>query len=208
MKGLVLYELYKVKSAYMKNLLMVAALYFVLSVGMTMDGLLYMLVWMMGFYSLGSLALDEKWNRFARALPVSAKQLAGAKFILMGLMIGVGTVYSLVTGAIVCAMVKSSYGEFLFTLMVIVALALMIMAIMLPCAVKWGVDKTRNTMMLIFAALFGGGLFAARMFDLSGLTELIDKSGSLSMVVIAIFTALACALGWLATARIYQNKEA
>lgn len=208
MKGLVLYELYKMKAAYMKNLLMVGALYLVLSVGLTMDGLLYMLVWMMGFYSLGSLALDEKWNRFARALPVNSKQLAGAKFMLMGAMIGLGAVYALVTGAIVCAMLKRSYAEFLFALIAIVALELTIMAIVLPCAIKWGVDKARNTMSLIFAALFGCGLVAVRMFDLSGFTALIDGSGSIPMFLLIAVAAVACVLGWLATARVYQNKEA
>ena len=58
MKGLVLHEMYKLKSVYLRNLLMVGVLYAVLTVAMKQEFLMYMMVWMMGFYAMGSMAMD------------------------------------------------------------------------------------------------------------------------------------------------------
>lgn len=207
MKGLLLYEMYKLKTVYLRNLLMVSVLYAVLTVAMKQEFLLYMLVWMMGFYAMGSMAMDEGWNRFARALLVSSRQLAGAKFLSTGVMILIGDAYALVMAAVIRTMNGDSLQGVCFAVILVSMLAMLLMAVMLPCALKWGVDRARNTMLLVFAALFGGALLLGGRVSLNGFDRWMDDHIGLAAAVLAMVTAVGCVAGWLAMAKIYEEKE-
>ena len=207
MKGLVLYEMYKLKSAYLRNLLMVGVLYAVLTVAMKQEFLLYMLVWMMGFYAMGSMAMDEGWNRFARALPVSSRQLAGAKFLSTGAMILIGDAYALVVGAAIRTIIGGDFREVCLAVIMVSLLAMLLMAVMLPCALKWGVERARNTMLLVFAALFGSALLLNGRVSLNGFDSWMDNHILLAVGMLTAVTAAGCVAGWLAMAKIYEGKE-
>lgn len=207
MKGLLLYEMYKLKTVYFRNLLMVGVLYAVLTVAMKQEFLLYMLVWMMGFYAMGSMAMDEGWDRFARALPVSSRQLAGAKFLSTGAMILIGDAYVLLMAAVIRTMNGGGFQEVCFAVILVSLLAMLLMAAMLPCALKWGVERARNTMLLAFAALFGGALLLGGKVSLNGFDRWMDGHMGLAVAVLAMVTAAGCAVGWLAMAKIYEGKE-
>ena len=72
MKGLLRKELSGLWSLYRKTLPMISVLYAVLYVTTKQDFFLYFGVWMMLFYSLSSMSLDESCGcgRYARTLPV------------------------------------------------------------------------------------------------------------------------------------------
>lgn len=207
MKGLLLYEILKIKRAYGKNLVLVGVLYAVLTFALRTEFMLYMLVWMTGFYAVGSMALDEGWTRFVRALPVSGQKLAGAKFLSTGLMVLMGAVYALAMGGVVCWQMGGSYADYCQVVLLVTLLTAITMAVMLPCALKWGVERARNTLLLVFAALFGGGLLAAKSMNLEMQIAWLEGHLSIALYAVAAIAAIACLLGGLAMVRIYATKE-
>lgn len=207
MKGLVLHEMFKLKTMYFRNLLMVGVLYTVLTVAMKQEFLLYMLIWMMGFYAMGSMAMDEGWNRFARALPVSSRQLAGAKFLSTGVMILIGDAYTLAMSAVTRTMIGGGFQDVCFAVIMVSLLAMLLMAVMLPCALKWGVERARNTMLLAFAALFGVAFLVGGKVSLNGFDSWMDTHILLAIGMLTAVTAAVCVAGWLTMAKIYETKE-
>lgn len=202
-----MYEILKMKRAYGRNLILVGALYAVMTFAMRTELLLYMLIWMAGFYAIGGMALDEGWNRFVRSLPVSCGQLAGAKFLSTGVMILVGVAYALVMGGAVCLTTGGSYAGYCQVVLMVTLLSALVMAIMLPCALKWGVEKARNTLLLVFAALFGSGLLAAKSLDFSAQFAWLDGHFAIVILFVAAATILACLAGLTAMIRVYASKE-
>ena len=83
MKGLLYKEVASLLGLYKKNLTLVAVIYGALSVMTRNNFFLFFGIWMMGFYSLSNFSLDESsgWGRYARTLPVSDRQIVGAKFL-------------------------------------------------------------------------------------------------------------------------------
>ena len=79
MRGLLRKELSGLWSLYRKTLPMIAVLYAVLNLVTRNDFFLYFGVWMMLFYSLSGMSLDEScgWGRYARTLPVNDWQVVG-----------------------------------------------------------------------------------------------------------------------------------
>lgn len=207
MKGLVLYELYVLKAAYMKNLLLVGALYAALTFVMRMEFFPYMMIWMMGFYAVGSMSLDQGWSRYAKALPVRARQLAGAKFASAGVMQLIGVVYALALGGAMCLANGGSFGFYVSVVLGVAMLSLIATSVLLPCALKWGVEKARNTLMLVFLAFFGGGVLLAQRMDLSGLDVWLEGHWALLLAIMALIAVLVCGTSWLAMVRVYERKE-
>ena len=207
MKGLILHELYTMKYAYAKNLLLVGVLYAALTFAMRMEFFAYMMIWMMGFYAVGSVSLDAGWSRFSKALPVRPGQLAGARFAGAAAMQLLGVAYAMVLGAAMCAVNGGSYGEYLQVVALVTAIAFSVTCILLPCSLKWGVDKARNALMLVFVAFFGGIVLISRSYDLSGLEVWLENSLEGVLAVSAAAVLAICAVCWRAPAGIYEKKE-
>ncbi len=212
MKGLILYDLYHFKALYWKNLLLVGALYLVLTLAMRMTFLIYFLIWMTGVYAMGLLSGSEGWERFVRALPVSAQTMAGAKLLTMAIIEGFGVVYALVVGGILTWITGEPLSEHLMSVFMIAALALTMNAVMLPCALKWGVERTRNTLLLFCVVIFAAAAFfgARSGEDGAGLAQAQAWFAGHLAGIAAAFIALAvmvCAAGWYAAAHVYARRE-
>lgn len=223
MKGLLLKDLYSLGGLYKKNLLIVSVLYAVLALSADMPFFFYMMIWMMGFYSISGIALDQscQWDRYARTLPVSAGQVVGAKYLVSLIFIGCGTLYSLVLGS-VGVLLKAenpTWQNFYFFNGLIAALAGATMALLLPAAYLWGVEKARNSMMIVFAVLFGGSFLA---FGKNGLLKNVSMPEALKQfaeegpeqsslgAAVAVFLLIAGALlaaSYFISRRIYAQKE-
>lgn len=101
---------------------------------------------------LNSMAYDEQcgWYRSALTMPISRKTLVGSKYLLGFLSIVGGMIYSLLLGGI---------GSFFFPVSLTVSLvtaggcscvALLLIAVLLPLLFRYGTEKTRLLMILIF----------------------------------------------------------
>ena len=101
MIGLVKKDLFLLRRVYMKNFFLVLALYTALGIALKMTSFFNLMSWMYGFYVISLFSVDNacRWDFYAATLPVSRKTVVTAKFLLLGLCVAAGQVYSLVWSA-------------------------------------------------------------------------------------------------------------
>lgn len=216
MKGLIRKELYMMATLYRKNFLLIFGLYTVLALTMRSVAITYLLIWLSGFYSLGTIAVDQScgWERYARTLPLSDRQIVGSRMLTSLITVGVATVYCLVMAVALAVMGEVELLGELGALTLIFSLSVLIMGIMIPASLKWGVEKARNTFLLLYVAVFaiiwlvlrsiGRSAFLA---DLEAALPQIKQFQWVLLAGIAVLAAVSYLLGYLAGCRIYQKKE-
>ena len=223
MKGLFLKDLYGLMGLYKKNLALVAALYGAMGIFGNLPVFFYMAVWIMGSYSLTAITLDQQcgWDRYARALPVSAGQIVGAKFLVGAAFLAVALVYAL-AGAGLRALFfgwNEEWEGFFEVLVFLTGLNLAGTGLTIPAAYKWGTDKARNTMLVFYALLFVAiflilpedgalaGAFPGLRDSLAGLKDVTLAQVRLAAGAVLGAGALVYALGWALAKGIYTRME-
>lgn len=215
MIGFLRKDFYTMAALYRKNLLLVLALYTAMTLVMHVTFLLYMLVWMMGFYGLSASTVDDScgWDRYARTLPASAWQAVGARFVMtLGMMV-LAALFGVVIGFLNSRIHGDDYAETLLMLGIVSSAALLFMGPLLAGAYKWGVEKVRNGFFVLFmaACLLPPALSRVGITGgnaLQGLTRWLDRQAPAVLVALLLAAALAvCFLSYLAACRIYRRKE-
>ncbi len=201
-------------AAYRKNLLLLFLLYAAMVVFMKNTFLMSFLIWLMPFYSLSAITMDDScgWDRFARTLPVSSGAVITARFLAVLLMLGIGVGFALILAAILhFFMDYSEIGGMLVTIALVTALALVSIGVLLPAAYKWGVEKVRNSFVLVFMLVFLTPVLLGKRLGTDFAESLESWLSSLSITEIS-GAALGVGLlvfafgGWLSS-RIYAKKE-
>ena len=216
MIGLLRKELYGLNSLYKKQLPLVAALYAVLVLSTGQDFFLYFGVWMMLFYSVSGLSLDDScgWGRYARTLPVTSAQVVGAKFLASLVYMAIALVYGAVLG-VLHRLVNSGgaggYGQ-LFGGLAVVSLVAMVMVFALyPFAFKYGVEKARNGLLVVWAVLFGGFFLLGDRLDeilpLETVSASLEQSPLLWLAGAVVLALALIGIFFAASCRIYGKKE-
>lgn len=214
MKGLLRKELYGLWSLYRKTLPMIAILYAVLELTTGNDFFLYFGVWVMMFYSVSTLSLDDSsgWNRYVKTLPVSSVQVVGAKFLASILYVGLGLVYGIVLGGVRRIISgEGDYAGLVVGLVVVAFLTSVMMFAMYPFSFRFGLEKARNGLLVVWVALFGGFfLFGKQLEAVLPLETVLGSMETHPMLWVGGFIGGALAimvLCFLASCHIYQNKE-
>ncbi len=214
MKGLLRKELSGLWSLYKKSLPMVAVLYAVLNLVTRNDFFLYFGVWVMLFYSLSGMSLDEScgWGRYARTLPVNDWQVVGAKFLVSLIYSGGAVLYGAALGVIQRLITgEQGYADLVGGLLAVLVVSMVMVFLMYPMAFRFGLEKARNGFLVVWVALFGGFmLFGSRLEEWAPLEDVIQ-----SMVLHpfpwaggALLTAIAVmALCYVSSVQIYSKKE-
>lgn len=214
MLGFLRKDFYMLYGAYKKNFLLVFLLYAVLVLVMKNTFFLAFLIWIMAFYGLSAITMDDScgWDRYARTLPVSGGAVIAARFLVTLLLLGVAVAYALIMGGILHFFLDySEIKDLLVTIALITAAALITIGVLLPAAYKWGVEKVRNTFLLVFMLVFvtpallktwlGTGPIDALFLWLEGLSP-----SALSLTALGV-GLLVFALGGWVSAGIYAKKE-
>ena len=214
MLGFLRKDFYMLYGAYKKNLLLVFLLYAALVRVMKITFLLAILIWLMAFYGLSAITMDDScgWDRYARTLPVSSGAVITARFLTILLLLGVAVAYSLILGGILHLFLDyDGIGDLLLTIALVTSAALATTGILLPAAYKWGVDKVRNTFMLVFILVFLTPVLLKKWLG-TGLTDSLLRwleelsPTALSAAALGV-GLLVFALGGWVSARIYAKKE-
>ena len=167
MIGLLKKDFFILWHAYHKNLALVLVLYSVMALAMDLTFMVFFFAWISGFYILSGLTIDNysKWDLYAASLPVSKRQIVGAKFILITLAL----LISFVIGTLLCGLLTLLKGTpFLENLLGLFAVSFVCLAyfgVSLVLSYKYGVEKARTAVLLAAAAVFGC-LFALGKLDL------------------------------------------
>lgn len=217
MIGLLKKDFFILWHAYHKNLALVLVLYSVIALAMDLTFMVFFFAWISGFYILSGLTIDNysKWDLYAASLPVSKRQIVGAKFILITLALLV----SFVIGTLLCGLLTLLKGTpFLENLLGLFAVSFVCLAyfgVSLVLSYKYGVEKARTAMLLAAAAVFGGVMVLGKLDLLQdmALPPLLQTLflGDLAIwgwaVVMPVCCILVYLLCWAIATRIYSRKE-
>lgn len=180
MTGMLLKDWYCLWDMLKRIVLLLGVVYPFLAITTDMPYLALMMPLLLAYYSLSSIAMDDKcqWSRYARTLPVSVQAQVGAKYLLAVLSSGIGLVWCLATGGLHCLVKPHTVdwvGDYLLSGIVCCGTALLVMAVLLPVAFKKGVEKARNWMIVLWLALFGGFYLLAKLVPTATMTRTMQK---------------------------------
>ncbi len=214
MRGLLRKELSGLWSLYRKTLPMIAVLYAVLNLVTRNDFFLYFGVWMMLFYSLSGMSLDEScgWGRYARTLPVNDWQVVGAKFLVSLIYSGGAVLYGVALGVAQRLISgETGYTDLIGGLLAVLVVSMVMVFLMYPMAFRFGLEKARNGFLVVWVAIFGGFmLFGSRLAEWAPLEDVVQSmvfhpflwAGGALLAAVAVM-----ALCYVTSVRIYQKKE-
>lgn len=149
MKGLILKDFINLK-AQSKVMLALFGFYFVLGVaGGNWEMLSFILTLLTVMLPITSLAYDErsKWDRYALTLPISRQDLVFSKYFLGLTFAGFTFALNLILRRFAGA---EAFGDALTFSLGLFGVGLLILAILLPLNFKFGVEKSRLLMMVVF----------------------------------------------------------
>ncbi len=212
MRGLLWKELAVLKR-YARTILLLGVFYLVLAyfnqdtIAMTgfLGGMSIMLCVILCY---ASLAYDEqaKWDKYVCTMPLSRAKIVGSKYVLALIAVGVGLLLS----GLLCVVLSALREQLDFLALVqilgsLAVAALILLAILLPVAIRFGVEKSRFIILGIVLIPVLLGLVVQQM----GLTL---SAGAVSMLqgllwampVIAVVLYL---LSFALSLRIYRRKE-
>lgn len=216
MLGLLYKDQATIWSSYRKNFLLVVLLYTVMAFTMDMKFMLFALLFIGGLYTTSALVFDEQshWDTYARTLPVSGRQIVGAKYLLALLWMAASFVLSYVLLTL-CDLFKGQVAENLLYNMtgclVTLGLVMAYYALGYVLSYKIGAVRARSGVILAIAliiaialvgsnALENTSFFSFPLLDETTLLVLI-AGGSLAVGLVLFI------LSWVVSTAIYTKKE-
>lgn len=216
MLGLLYKDQATIWSSYRKNFLLVVLLYTVMAFTMDMKFMLFALLFIGGLYTTSALVFDEQshWDTYARTLPVSGRQIVGAKYLLALLWMAASFVLSYVLLTL-CDLFKGQVAENLLYNMtgclVTLGLVMAYYALGYVLSYKIGAVRARSGVILAIAliiaialvgsnALENTSFFSFPLLDETTLLVLI-AGGSLAVGLVLFI------LSWVVSTAIYAKKE-
>ena len=214
MIGLLKKDLLILRRVYMKNFFLVLVLYTVLGVALQMTSFFTLMSWMYGFYVMSLFSVDNtcRWDFYAATLPVNRKTVVTAKFLLLGLCIAAGFVYSLVTAPVAYLLIGEPIVESILASLLVTLILIVYFAVTIPLTYAFGPDKARSAMLLLLGLAGGCILAVASLGDgggavLMALFGWMETSPVPGFSIITAATAVLCLVCWLVSCRIYERKE-
>lgn len=216
MLGLLYKDQATIWSSYRKNFLLVVLLYTVMAFTMDMKFMLFALLFIGGLYTTSALVFDEQshWDTYARTLPVSGRQIVGAKYLLALLWMAASFVLSYVLLTL-CDLFKGQVAENLLYNMtgclITLGLVMAYYALGYVLSYKIGAVRARSGVILAIAliiaialvgsnALENTSFFSFPLLDETTLLVLI-AGGSLAVGLVLFI------LSWVVSTAIYTKKE-
>lgn len=152
------------------------------------------------------------WERFARALPIDARGLVGARYCFVLLLLAAVSLFSLAATAILSLTGPGSMLEGVATIFVSAGIGLLVLDIMLPLNYKMGPERARP---YLFAILFLPfiGLFllekagAFQGLDLSFLDRISPVAAAGFFALFPLAALIGLVLSFLVSCRIVEKKE-
>ena len=188
-----------------------------LFMGFTMDGTGFVVGWicvLMAVFSLSSLSYDEYDNSlpFLMSMPVSAKEYALEKYVF-GILCGLtGWLFAIIVELIIVFLkrVPVNIGEELLSSAVYIPMIMLVLAVSLPVELKWGAEKGRTFMLIVFGFLFA--CMFAIMKILPGGSSSVDAylesiNAGIIFIVVMLTAIILTVISMLISVRVFTRKE-
>lgn len=209
MKGLVLKDIFGIKS-FLKGTLMsiiIISACFFFSVGT--EGIIAAVAIICATMIVTTYTLDERygWQKFAMAMPVSAKQYVGAKYIVNLIFCTAGVA----VGAIIALLLQAyKHAVDIPALLAVCAAALGICLLfgvfIIPLLTYFGAEKARLIMMGVIAI---PTVLAYVVLDKVDLSSMVFTDAQVKLILAGVIAAviLIVLLSYLISVKIFQRKE-
>lgn len=160
MKGLILKDFFNLKKSG-RSIVFILAFYVLYAFMMDSTSFITgMIVLLCTMLAITSFSYDDlaKWDKYALSLPITRKDMILSKYILAFILSVLGVVIAFAASMIVSKLkTPVAIEDLLLASYVVFAIALIFISILLPLIYKFGVEKSRLFIMLVFgvpAALF------------------------------------------------------
>lgn len=209
MKGLILKDFYTLRR---NSRFLIAYLIFLIVISASSDNISFfagMLVSMITMLSISTFSWDEYcgWNKYALTIPVSRKQIVMAKYAVLWILVLGGSAI----GFLLIWISRMVNPEIDMKMAVIVlglcSLAGAVMAsITIPLIYRWGTEKSRLAMLMIFAAPTALVYFLGHFIDAPSEEALIGYLMTMLKCTPFLCIAVVC-FSFVVSVRIFEKKE-
>lgn len=208
MKGLLLKDLYMIKS-YCRAYILIVAVFLAVSVSSSNNIFFTFYPCMIiGMIPVTLLGYDEqsRWNEYCGALPYSKSQIVSAKYLigisaqilLIILSSGVQAVRMVITKTF-------SSVDLLQIIEMLISLSLITSSISLPFMFKFGIEKGRIAYYVMIGVACAGSFIAANAFGKKEINPQISFNSVLSLICLAAIALYA--LSWFLSIKFYEKRE-
>ena len=221
MKGLLYKDFSVLTNSYKRNALLVVVLYAAIVTATQQAYLAYVLTVMGGLYASSTVSFDEqaRWDAYARTLPLTPRQIVGAKYLLclvatavMGLMSAAMLLVLLPLAATLTgdAAEIPTVAETMVSILTCAGVSMLMSAVVLPFSYKYGGAKARSYMGVTFGVVFFLMIFAlnsmsetqSRMID----AVLESLNGAAIAGISVLLVAVVIAVSYAACVKIYEKN--
>ncbi len=215
MTGLILKDLYSMRSYFVKQIGLMALIYLVICVAVIRNIVFFapMMVMSVMMMLISSFSFDEtaKWDIYALTLPLSPRRIVGARYLLMaGMLIGSSVVIAAVCSVADAFTFRDGVPEIAASTAGVAAAYLLVSLIVMPLFYKMGVEKARVAMVICFMAPFMLIVWLAEYLKKSGF-DAAAFFGKIPLPALAaggvLLLAALCAGSYLLSVKFYTEKE-
>lgn len=214
MKALLLKDCYNLKKS-SKTILIVFLFYGIFGILSEQSAFLTSMVAIIcAIMPFSTFSYDDfsKWNNYALTMPITRKQIVYAKYLISVLMLAVGSIVSFIFGILSVA-INGTQNVKLTDLLLstggVVLLCLLVIAIILPIIIKFGVEKGRIAMIAVFLLPTGLLLLASKLPIHSWLPsgDQLESFLKLAFICSPVVILLALLLSIMLSVRIFSKIE-
>ena len=207
MKGLVLKDLYMLKS-YAKGYLLMAVVFIAVSV--VNDRNLFFIIYpclLCSILPITLISYDEKsrWMQYSAALPYSGSQIVSVKYLL-GLVMQVGMIIASMLAQVIRMVATGTYSanDLIVLGLMLIAITFLPPALCLPFIFRYGSEKGRFIYYIMIGIVCGSGIAASR-FVINDLTAEVTVSAGLAAIAAAAIILYAAS--WYLSIRLFAKRE-
>ena len=167
--------------------------------------------------ALSTISLDEFDNGFSFlfSLPVSRKNYAAEKYLFSYIWLGICWFIGVLLQVIMTFAKGEAFasGEFLTLVFVFLAVFMVVLAIMIPIELKFGVEKSRVAMFAVVGICFVIGILIAKIMESMGidLSNFAERADGLPIVLLPatliVAALIVSAVSYFITIGIMEKKE-
>ena len=206
MKGLLIKDFLNLRK-YGRSVILILAFYVLY--GLMLDNanfIIGMIVLLFSMMAITSFSYDDlaKWDKYALSLPVTRKEMVLSKYILATILSVVGALLALLaTIGVSLINTPVSINEQLLITYALFATSIIFISILLPLIYKFGVEKSRIMMILVFAVP------TAMVFVLSSIGFQLPTESQLMMLLYAspIILIALYSISYFISYSVYKKKD-
>lgn len=160
MKGLIKYDLMQICGGVKGSFVLLYVIVLAICNLFSNDGNMfsYILLFVFSMFGISAYTYEETyhWDRYTAALPLSNRQIVLARYGMVGIFLAVGVVACLLLGliSVVAGTMELSLADWVLSLVQCMAVAVLYIDIMFPVLYRFGADRGRVIMLLLFLLFF------------------------------------------------------